>query len=683
VKREYWKYLPTIFPYVRRHKFLAIGSVLLTLVAALAALLEPWPLAFLIDSVLGSGPLPRFAIPLFGASKSQMITFAVVAGFVITAVAQVIGVLGEYVSTRLDQYVSLDFRGDLFEHCQRLSQEFHDHASTGDFMYRINVEAKAAGELAVALPPLLQSILTLVGMFVVAYTIDARLALISLVVVPFVYYSTGYYGKKIEPRLIATRGLEALSLTMVNDAMAMLKVITAFNRQDHEHRLFKEQGVKAVSARVRVTVAQTLFSLAVALVTAAGIALVLFFGAHAVLAKQLSVGQLIVVLAYIRSIYDPLGTISATMAQFQTQLISIRYAKHLLETHPDVTDRPGARKLPRAKGAVQFENVHFAYRGRPEVLSDISFEAPPGAIVAIVGPTGAGKSTLVSHIPRFLDPSKGRISVDGQDIRDLTLHSLRAQIGFVQQEPLLFSRSIGENIRYGRLDAGDDEVVAAAKAANAHEFIMRLPQKYETPLGERGARISGGERQRIAIARAFLKDAPILVLDEPTSSIDSQTEQVILDALDALMAGRTTFIVAHRLSTIRAATQILVMSDGRIVERGSHEDLVREDGLYALLHKFQAGARQPAGDFPAEDFIAADVDDNPLRFLELPGSCEPIPAADTASEQVAVNEPSQHPGDAGSPQPSSTSHSDDLAMDHLLSGGALSDELTAALWGNK
>jgi ATP-binding cassette subfamily B protein len=281
VKREYWKYLPVVFPYVLRYKALAAATAALTVLGAVLALAEPWPLALLIDGVLGSQRVPGYIAAVGGSSRSGLIVVAVVAGFVITLLAQVVGVANEYATTKLDQLVSFDFRSDLFAHCQKLSQGFHDQTTIGDSMYRINFEAKAVGQMSVALAPLAQSILTLVGMFLVACQIDLTLALISLVAVPFVYYSTGYYGKNVEPRLIAVRTLEARSLTMVNDAFSMLRVVTAFNRQDHEHRLFREQGAEAVDARVRLTVRQTLFSMAVALSTAAGIALILGFGAHA------------------------------------------------------------------------------------------------------------------------------------------------------------------------------------------------------------------------------------------------------------------------------------------------------------------------------------------------------------------------------------------------------------------
>jgi ATP-binding cassette subfamily B protein len=373
-------------------------------------------------------------------------------------------------------------------------------------------------------------------------------------------------------------------------------VICAFNREDHEHELFHQQGKDAVDARVNITLRQTVFSLAVALSTAAGIALILGFGAHDVIHHRLTAGELLVVLAYIHSIYTPLSTISSTLAGFQNHLIGIRYAQELLDVRPDVADLPGAKPLSgRARGDIELRNVVYRYRGRDPALRNVSFTVGAGEVVGIVGPTGAGKSTLVSLLPRFLDPVEGSVLLDGHDLRDLTVTSVRDQVSLVQQEPLLFPRSIAENIRYGRLDATDDEVIAAARAANAHEFITALPLGYETKLGERGAKISGGERQRIAMARAFLKDAPVLILDEPTSSIDSRTEAVILDALELLMEGRTTLIVAHRLSTLRRANRVVVINAGQVVEQGTHDFLISQGGLYAQLHQLQGGAPRNPG----------------------------------------------------------------------------------------
>jgi ABC-type multidrug transport system fused ATPase/permease subunit len=287
--------------------------------------------------------------------------------------------------------------------------------------------------------------------------------------------------------------------------------------------------------------------------------------------------------------------ISTTIGSLQERFVSLKNTFDFLDCEPDIKDAPNARAMQRARGHVKYENIQFSYSGRTDTLKDISFETAPGKVVGIVGPTGAGKSTLVSLLPRFYDHKQGRILLDGVDTRELTLKSLREQISIVLQEPLLFSGTIAENIRYGRLEATTDEIIEAAKAANAHDFIMRLPKQYETMLGERGAAISGGERQRIAVARAFLKDAPILILDEPTSSVDSKTEAVILEALERLMIGRTTFMIAHRLSTLQHADLVLVLNHGRLVEQGTQEELIRLGGLYKQLHDAQSGAPRQKG----------------------------------------------------------------------------------------
>ena len=338
---------------------------------------------------------------------------------------------------------------------------------------------------------------------------------------------------------------------------------------------------------------QTVFSLAVNTITAAGTALVLGYGALQVIHHHLTVGELVVVLSYVAAVYQPLQQISATFSTLQNDFISLRMSLGLLRRKPEVVNAPDAAPVAAIEGGIRFEHVAFDYKGRTGTLRDVTFDVQPGQRVAIVGPTGAGKTTLVTLIPRFFDPKSGAIYLDRVDLRKLTMESLRAQISIVHQEPLLFSGSVADNIRYSRLDATIDEVVEAAKAANAHDFVSRWPEKYDTRLGERGASLSGGERQRIAIARAFLKGAPILILDEPTSAIDSRTEKVILDALDRLMDGRTSFMIAHRLSTVRGADQILVMDDGRLVEQGTHAELYEAGGLYRQL--FEAQLMQNTG----------------------------------------------------------------------------------------
>lgn len=582
--------LRRVLVYLMPYWKLATASVVFLVLGALVSILLPWPLKYIFDNVLGTEPLESWLTTLFHLhpdNRFGLLIFFVLAGLFLVFCQNAITVIESYLHTTMDQKMTLDFRSQMFEHVQTLSMAAHDQRRSGMLIYCINSMCDAASRLIVTIPPLAQSLLTLVGMFWVALVMDYQLALLSMTVVPFIYYSTGYYVKKIQPRLLAVKMMEGESLSIIHEAISMIRVIIAFGRESHEYRRFRTQGEKATDARIRLTVRQTVFSLAVNTITAIGTALVLGFGANHVLQGRLTAGQLLVMIGYIAAIYKPLEAISTTIGGLQDVFINLRIAFGIMDMVPEIQDAPGAIALQRARGRITYQGVQFSYTGRVDTLQDIHFDIQPGQVVALVGPTGAGKTTLVSLLPRFYDAVKGHIQIDGIDIRKLKLESLRKQISIVLQEPLLFSGTIAENIRYGRLDATQEEIIAAATAANAHDFITRLPQGYETELGERGAKLSGGERQRIAVARAFIKDAPILILDEPTSSIDSKTEAVILDALDRLMEGRTTFLIAHRLSTIRRADVILVLDQGRLVEQGTHEQLLRHSGLYKQLYDMQ------------------------------------------------------------------------------------------------
>lgn len=598
-------YVTRVLRYLRPYWRLATGSVALTILSSLAALLTPWPLKIVVDHVLEKHPLPASLAELVGplaTNAAALLVCAVVASLVVALTVNCLHVLSNYVNTKIDQHITLDFRSALFLHSQRMSLAFHDRRRSGGVIYMINGQGDAPSGLIMTIPMLAESALTLVGMFWISFRMDWELALLSLTVVPFLYYSVGYYATHIQDRLQRVRGLEAESLAVIHESLSMMRVIVAFGREDYEHRRFREQTTLAVSERVKVTVRETLFSLAVNMITAIGSTLVLGLGAYHVLHGRLTVGEMLVVIAYIAAVYKPLETISYTVGSLQDRFISLKNTFEFLDTEPDIKDTPTARAVPRTAGHIIYDQVHFSYSGRTDTLKDISFEAKPGQVIGIVGPTGAGKSTLVSLLPRFYDTKQGSILFDGTDIRSITLQSLRQQISIVLQEPLLFSGTIAENIRYGRLDASDDEVMEAAKAANAHDFILRLPQQYRTMLGERGAAISGGERQRIAVARAFLKNAPILILDEPTSSVDSKTEAVILNALDRLMAGRTTLIIAHRLSTLHGADTILVLNQGHLVEQGTQAELLKQGGLFKQLYDAQVTAlRQPSPLRPPAD----------------------------------------------------------------------------------
>jgi ABC-type multidrug transport system fused ATPase/permease subunit len=588
---ELWSYVPRAFPYLRPHREAMGGSIALSVLNTIVHLLQPWPLAILIDSVVGKKPLPPLAAQILPSGQYQQLAALVFLGFLLTVLGNALHVWQISIDAKVEQSMILDFRSDLFQHAQRLSLAFHDATRTGEMMSRINYAAASVGNVVMAFPPMLQAGLTLIGMFAISLWIQWQLALISLVVVPFLYYSAGLYGKRVTPRLERVQGLEWQSLSIVHESMAMLRVIVSFGREQYEFTRFREQGKRAVDERVKLTVRQTMFSLLVNTITAAGTAFVLGYGFYLVLQGQLEIGKLIVLMSYVAAVYQPLEQVSSSVGLLHSELVQLRGSFQLLDTVPEVLEDPHAIAVDRVRGEVKFENVNFSYRGRKDTLHEISFEALPGQRIAIVGPTGAGKTTLTSLLVRFYDPREGGIYLDGIDLRKLKLQSLRDQISLVLQEPLLFSGTVAENIRYGRLDATMEEVIEAAKSAGAHDFIERLPQGYETELGERGAQLSGGERQRICVARAFVKDAPILILDEPTSSIDSRTEAIILDSLERLMAGRTSFMIAHRLSTIRHADKIVVVDRGRVVEQGTHEELVARDGLYRQLHEAQMRRR--------------------------------------------------------------------------------------------
>jgi ATP-binding cassette subfamily B protein len=598
--RRLW---PRAFHYLRPYRWLAGTSVVITVLSTLVALAQPWPLAFVIDVVLGDRAAPGWTTAIVGHSTMGLILLAVIATLLVTALGGALKIAAEYVDRTVDARMGLDLKSDLIHHAHRLPLSFHDDSRVGDLMFRIEDQADAVGKVVVAVPEYARSLLTLVGMLVIAARIDLPLALISMTILPCVVAATTFYARRVDPELKEVRELEATNVAMVHEGLAMLPVTVAFGRERYEADRFRHQSETSVSARVRLTWRQALFNLGVTAVTAIGTGLVLGFGALKVADAGISAGQLLVLLSYVAATYQPLETLTNSTAVLQTHFVALEHAMDLLDTPVEVQEGPDAIDLGRCDGSLAFEHVSFGYPSRPDTLRDLTFTIGPGEHVAVVGPTGAGKSTLASLMPRLYDPAAGRVLVGGHDARDVTLASLRDQFSIVLQDPLLFSTTIRENIAYGRPGASDDEVEQAARDANAHDFIRRLPQRYETKLGERGTRISGGERQRLAVARAFLRDAPILILDEPTSSIDSRTEAVILDALERLMEGRTTIVIAHRLSTIRSADRILVVHDGEIVDDGTHEDLIERDGTYREL--WEAQTRQRARLVAARSAIAS------------------------------------------------------------------------------
>ena len=590
-----WKLVPRAMAYLKPFRGRYAGFVVATGVGVIVTLAQPFPLAFVIDTVLKDRPPPAWITGIVGDGTGALILFAVIAMLALTLIGGGAKVLEEYLSTTVDLGMTLDFRSDLYTHVQRLSPAYHDDSLIGVLIYRINQLSSSIGDMVVSIPVFAQDVLTIAGMAYITYRIDPHVAELALVVVPLNYYLTVMYTNRIESRLWLVRGMLGMQLSIIHETLNMFRVIASFGREADQYARFRRQGEASVDVEVNITVRQMLFQLGVNFVTSVGTAAVLGVGAYEVVEGRMSAGELVVVMAYIATAYGLLDSLAVMLTTFQQQMISFQGSLRILDEPVEVTEKPDAIELGEIRGDVEFNKVGFDYATRPGVLKEVSFQVTGGQALAIVGPTGAGKSTLASLIPRFFDPQHGQVLIDGFDVRDLTLESLRKKFTIVLQEPLLFEGTIADNIRYGKPDATIEEVTAAAMAANAHDFITQLPAQYRTTVGEGGTKISGGERQRICVARAFLRNAPILILDEPTSSIDSRTEGVILDALDRLAKGRTTIMIAHRLSTIRNADQILVLDHGTVVQRGTHEQLAGQDGLYRQLFEAQNGHREAEG----------------------------------------------------------------------------------------
>jgi len=542
----------------------------LSLMAVPIALLLPVPLKLVVDDVLGSHSFPPILAALLprGAENSPYAMLVVAAGLLV--VVSLLQHLEGFASWILQSYTGellvLRSRARLFQHAQRLSLAYHDRVGTSDSLYRIHDDTVPTHYIAVSgLVPLLTSGFVLAGLLLVTAWIDWELALIALVVVPVLVALTEYYRRRVRAGWAELRTLDASAMSVVQEVLGALRVVKAFGQEHREHERYVGQASRAMRGQLRVIVGEATFGLLVALTLAVGTAVVLFVGVRHVQAGALSLGNLLLVMGYLAQLYKPVETISKKVTSLQSSLASADRTIALLEQPPDVIERPHPVRLDRASGAIEFRGVSFRYEDGPSVLSDVSLTIPRGTRVGIAGQTGAGKTTLISLLLRFFDPCAGAIFLDGVDLRDYALADLRNQYALVLQEAVLFSTTIAENIAYGRPGATPEDIVHAARAANAHDFISALPNGYETPVGERGMTLSGGERQRIALARAFVKDAPILILDEPTSSVDMKSEKAIMNALEQLMRGRTAFIIAHRLNTLAGCDLRLEVAGGRIV----------------------------------------------------------------------------------------------------------------------
>jgi ATP-binding cassette, subfamily B, bacterial MsbA len=574
-------------PYRRR---LALALVAIV-VGSILGLAGPYALQFLIDAVFNQndpGLLNRITLTLVAIFAAQSV-FYFVRGYLLA-----------YIGER----VMADLRIRLFEHLQGLSLSFYNERRTGELVSRLtNDVSTVRGVVTSDISTALSQVLTFFGALVLIIITDWRLTLFMFALIPLVMVIAIFFGRKLRTLSSDVQDQLANATTVLEEAIGGVRVVQSFTREPYEIGRFTgsiEQTFKLAMKRVRLS---SMFGPTISFLGFAAVVSIFWFGGHEVLAGRLTAGQLFMFLVLTLTIAGSIGQFSGLWTGLQEALGATRRLFEILDMQSDIKGQPGAPTLPPLEGSIRFEQVSFAYSDDPNtlILREVSLEVQPGEVLALVGPSGAGKTTLVNLIPRFYDPSEGRIFVDQHDLREIELHSLRRQIGIVPQETLLFGGTVRENIQYGRLKAKQEELIAAAQAANAHDFVLQLPNGYETVVGERGVKLSGGQRQRIAIARAILKDPRILLLDEATSSLDSESEGLVQEALERLMQNRTSIIIAHRLSTIQNADRIAVLDDGRLVELGAHAELIELDGLYARLHRMQFKSGEQTEMGPSND----------------------------------------------------------------------------------
>jgi ATP-binding cassette subfamily B protein/subfamily B ATP-binding cassette protein MsbA len=569
------KLLPYLWPY--RWQF--AWALLQVFLIAGFELLKPWPLQIVIDYVLGGKPLP----PLLAGWAPGMLLILSCIGIVVVQIASGgLTLMHNATTIGVGQRMVNDLRGALYSHLQRLSLAFHSRQKVGDLMYRVTADSFAVQTMIMnGLLPILSAFVLLGGMMFILIPLDLTLTLLSLTIVPALFVLIALFNRKITSVAGEVRDTEGRVYSLVQWAISSVKVVQAFTREEDEYHRFMGASRASLDATLKLYNWQTFYSGVVNVVIAAGTAIVIYAGGRAVMTGTLSVGQLIIFISYLAQLYVPVNQITQSWGMIAGARIGAGRVFEILDTEADLRDGPRVFPPEGARGDIAWHGISFRYRQEMPVLREIDLDIRAGMKVAIVGPTGAGKSTLLSLLPRFFDPSTGTVTIDGVDVRQYHLKSLRSQIAMVLQPPLIFPISVRDNIAYGRSEASLEEIEAAARMAHIHELIAALPQGYDTVIGESGATFSEGEKQRLTIARAILRNASILILDEPTSALDVTTEALVMDGIEQLTAGRTTFIIAHRLSTVRSCDLILVLRDGVIAEQGGYGELIRRGGVFA------------------------------------------------------------------------------------------------------
>jgi ATP-binding cassette subfamily B protein len=595
----------TIRELLRPHRTALILAIVAAVGDGVTGLLQPWPMKIVLDSVLKqkdmSGWLNRFILAFTGGDRLATLKFASIAVLVIALIGALCSYSEKYLTTSVGQWVLHELRQRVYFHLQRLSLAFHDESRTGDLISRVTSDIDSiqtfisSGLLDGAI-----NSLTLVGMVGVMFYINWKFTLIALSVAPILGVVVYTYTRNIKKASREVRKKEGEIVSVIQEVLSSIHVVKAFAREDFEVHRLEEESLENVEIGLRARGMKARLAPIVAVIVAVGTSLVLWFGSKMALEGTLSAGSLILFIWYLGKMYKPMQDLSKMTDAYSKAAVAYERIREILDTDFEVKDKPGAKQAPRFKGVVEFEHVCFEYEKDCPILKDVSFKIEAGQVAAFVGPTGAGKSTIISLIPRLYDPNSGVIKIDGQDIKSFKQRSIREQISFVLQDTVLFHGPVWHNISYGKPGASRDEILRAAEAANAHEFIEKMPNGYDTIVGERGVTLSGGQKQRIAIARAIIRNSPILILDEPSSGLDAESEKLVFDALEKLMRGKTSIVIAHRLSTIRSANCIFVLKDGGIVESGNHDELMATGGLYAELHDIQfKGAEVPVEAAPA------------------------------------------------------------------------------------